>query len=602
MTQRSQAAPRAARGNDGDPFRGQVVALTCAGRDPAAVALCQALARVFGEKGARIAVVGVEDPRLRAAVDEVRDLGSEGLLVPGDVADPEVQAAMLAEVEGRWGRLDVVVLGVGDPGDVRALCRVPTARWRATYDRHIHPLGLVRRAAPLMRRSGRGTFVVLVEDAAPPHRQLVHPYPYRTALTAGQAFRLEFARLAAAELAESGLAVLAVNPGAAQGVRGEQAVHPLVSVERGLWGRTIRPEDVKVRRSQGHPAGRYPTPHEIARAIVALTAPDVRLAASGGLVEFGGGRDYRGTPRIAPARLAASPPDLRGRRVLLTGTAAPERLRSLLLGLADAGARVVLGASYARGVVSSLAGPLASLRDGGAVGPAVLPVDLDLRDEAAVRGLFERVLAEPGLGGLDAFVHATGELGVDAPLTGLSEREVLSLKEQFAFVPALVARYACVAVLVEAARREGIADPRFLELSSLVSLLERERGTLGSNGTLERRPGDWATEDEPLLQRAAREARCALVFVGPDTPRSDAASLRRLDVVRAHLQALVSSLAAEVGAVRGRVPTNLVFPGREYEPGDPDHAVRAVLHLLSDAAREVSGMVWYADARNAVAV
>ena len=67
------------------------------------------LAESFLQEGASVAVCG----RSRSALDRFSRVHPEALAVQADVTDPDARAAMLDEVTGRFGRLDVLVNNAG---------------------------------------------------------------------------------------------------------------------------------------------------------------------------------------------------------------------------------------------------------------------------------------------------------------------------------------------------------------------------------------------------------------------------------------------------------------------------------------------------------
>jgi NAD(P)-dependent dehydrogenase (short-subunit alcohol dehydrogenase family) len=69
----------------------------------------RAIARAFGARGDRVALLARNEEALHAAADEVRRLGGEALVLPLDVADAAAVEHAAATVEARWGGLDVWV-------------------------------------------------------------------------------------------------------------------------------------------------------------------------------------------------------------------------------------------------------------------------------------------------------------------------------------------------------------------------------------------------------------------------------------------------------------------------------------------------------------
>jgi NAD(P)-dependent dehydrogenase (short-subunit alcohol dehydrogenase family) len=77
-----------------------------------------ALARRFATRGMRIVIGDVEEPALKAAVDELTDGGADVIGVPTDVTDPEQVEELARAAEKRFGAIHVACnnAGVGAGG------------------------------------------------------------------------------------------------------------------------------------------------------------------------------------------------------------------------------------------------------------------------------------------------------------------------------------------------------------------------------------------------------------------------------------------------------------------------------------------------------
>lgn len=69
----------------------------------------RAIARAFGEQGARVGLIARNIDGLEAAADEIRARGSEALVLPLDVTDARAVDEAAALVASTWGHLDVWV-------------------------------------------------------------------------------------------------------------------------------------------------------------------------------------------------------------------------------------------------------------------------------------------------------------------------------------------------------------------------------------------------------------------------------------------------------------------------------------------------------------
>ena len=110
-------------------------------------------ARLFVAEGARVTVVGIDEPRLRAAADE---LGAAGAAAVADVTDSsQVRAAVEAAV-ARFGRLDVVFSNAGISGEIgRHVTDYPEDVFARVLA--VHVLGafhVLKHALPVMNDGG----------------------------------------------------------------------------------------------------------------------------------------------------------------------------------------------------------------------------------------------------------------------------------------------------------------------------------------------------------------------------------------------------------------------------------------------------------------
>jgi NAD(P)-dependent dehydrogenase (short-subunit alcohol dehydrogenase family) len=82
----------------------QVAVITGAGRN-----IGKAMAKLFASEGAKIAVVEMHEGRGQAVVDEIHRSGHEAMLVRCDVAKASDVQAMVKQVVGKFGGIDILV-------------------------------------------------------------------------------------------------------------------------------------------------------------------------------------------------------------------------------------------------------------------------------------------------------------------------------------------------------------------------------------------------------------------------------------------------------------------------------------------------------------
>jgi short-subunit dehydrogenase len=130
-----------------DSLAGKVVIITGASDGIGA-----RLAVILQRRGARLALAARNQERLR----EIG--GVSALIVPGDLTDPAVRAALIEKTLERWGQIDVLVNNAGR-GSYYSASTMPMDEARALFDLNFFaPLALSQLAAPHLRRS-RGSIV-----------------------------------------------------------------------------------------------------------------------------------------------------------------------------------------------------------------------------------------------------------------------------------------------------------------------------------------------------------------------------------------------------------------------------------------------------------
>jgi len=233
-----------------------------------------AVARGLVAEGARVAVVARHEERLRAAAAE---LGPEVLAVPADTTDDAAVRAMVEDVVGAWGGVDVLVNAAATTagGRVPALEDLTDAEVDADFDTKV--LGYLRCAravAPHMTAQGYGRIVNISGLNA-----------RRTGSIAGSIRNIAVAALTANladELGPSGVGVTVVHPGMVETERTPR----LVADRAAATGRTE--EAVRADLAAGSSLRRLVTAEEVADVVVFLCSPRA-VAVTGDAVGAGGG-------------------------------------------------------------------------------------------------------------------------------------------------------------------------------------------------------------------------------------------------------------------------------------------------------------------------
>jgi NAD(P)-dependent dehydrogenase (short-subunit alcohol dehydrogenase family) len=232
-----------------------------------AVALLAADAGWFVTINYRNDVVAAE-----STLAAVRERGSDGVLVQGDVVD-EAAVARMFDVAGADGRgLDGVVVNAGIVAPSMALAEMGIERLKRMFD--VNVLGAylcAREAARRMppARGGRGGSVVLVSSAA---SRLGSPFEFVD--YAGSKGAIDTLTIGLAkELGRDGVRVNAVRPG---------LIRTEIHADAGQPDRADR-------LGAGAPLGRAGEADEVAAAIVWLLS-DSSSYCTGSLLDVAGGR------------------------------------------------------------------------------------------------------------------------------------------------------------------------------------------------------------------------------------------------------------------------------------------------------------------------
>src|SRR5271155_3082244 len=202
-----------------------------------------ATALVLAEKRFRV-VVNYRSSTEEAdeVVGAVKAAGGEALAIRADVTDPDDVAAMFAETERHWGRVDVLVHNALIPYDVVSFADLSWEQLGGKLDREMRAAFLVTKAVvPGMISRGYGRLVYLSTGLSR------RPREGMITLGTAKAALDQFVRYIAFELAPHGITANLVAPDTVEGTTVFQRLTPEKRRELGAatpMGRLVRPEDV----------------------------------------------------------------------------------------------------------------------------------------------------------------------------------------------------------------------------------------------------------------------------------------------------------------------------------------------------------------------
>lgn len=171
----------------------------------ASTGIGESAARVFAAAGARVGLLARNE---EACARIAAEIGDAALALPGDVSDPEVLPRAVAEMQARFGTLDVLINNAGVITPIAPLDSVDPADWSALIDINLKGVFYGMRAAlPVMKSQKSGTIITISSGAAS------HPLEGWSAYCASKAGAAMLTRCAHHEAAASGVRVMGLSPG-----------------------------------------------------------------------------------------------------------------------------------------------------------------------------------------------------------------------------------------------------------------------------------------------------------------------------------------------------------------------------------------------------
>lgn len=177
-----------------------------------------------------------------AVVAAIKAAGGEAMAIRADVTVPDDVARMVADIEGRWDRVDALVHNALIPFAITTFADLTWEQLGGKLDRELHAAFLVTKAVvPGMISRGYGRLVYLSTGLSRRPRERM------ITLGTAKAAVDEFVRFVALELAPHGITANLVAPATVEGTKVSQQVSREQMRDLGAatpMGRLVRPEDV----------------------------------------------------------------------------------------------------------------------------------------------------------------------------------------------------------------------------------------------------------------------------------------------------------------------------------------------------------------------
>lgn len=238
------------------------------------------IAQHLVDAGVDVALNDVDADTLRDTKDQFADDPGDVISVPGDVSDPAVTSELLAQTVEAFGGLDILINNVGIAGPTAPCESISKADFMRTLEVNLGGhFNATREAIPHLT-NGEGRIVNLASISG--KRPLRDRSPY----TSSKMGVIGFTRTLAVELADRGVTVNAVCPGAVEGPRLQRVIERQAETQ----GRSVAEVEREFREES--PMGEFVQAPDIADAVIFLCSERARrvtgqdLNVSAGLVMY----------------------------------------------------------------------------------------------------------------------------------------------------------------------------------------------------------------------------------------------------------------------------------------------------------------------------
>jgi NAD(P)-dependent dehydrogenase (short-subunit alcohol dehydrogenase family) len=232
----------------------------------------KAIARLFLEEGASVAIADINADGLEAAVKDLSDAGAGKVLgIGGDVRSMADAGRMVAETVATFGAIDVLVCNAGITS-VAPIEQLTEEEWDAVLTTNVKGMfTLVKHAVPHMISQGGGNIVTLGSEMG------IVAVPESPAYNASKGAVIMFTKSIAVDLIRHNIRVNSLCPGITR--------TPLLQAE---VDNSIDPEKTAAEQASWAPIMRVADPAEIAQGALFLASDASSFAVGSCLVLDGG--------------------------------------------------------------------------------------------------------------------------------------------------------------------------------------------------------------------------------------------------------------------------------------------------------------------------
>lgn len=172
--------------------------------------LGESAARILGQNGAKVAVLGRTADEIKEVADAIKADGGEALAVTADISVPAEMAAAVQKVVDQWGRLDIVFANAGINGVWAPIDELTPEEWQTTVNINLNgTFYTIKYATPYLKRQGGSVIITSSVNGT-----RIFSNPGATAYSCTKAAQVAMAKMLALELAKHRVRVNVICPGA----------------------------------------------------------------------------------------------------------------------------------------------------------------------------------------------------------------------------------------------------------------------------------------------------------------------------------------------------------------------------------------------------
>ena len=170
----------------------------------------KAAAELMAKEGAKVALLGRSEDELQKTQAQIEANGGAAIPLLADISQPEQMQQATQKIFDKWGRLDIVFANAGINGVWASLEELAPEEWNKTININLTGTFLtVKYAVPYLKRQGGSVIITSSVNGT-----RVFSNTGATAYSCTKAAQVAFTKMVALELAEHGIRVNVICPGA----------------------------------------------------------------------------------------------------------------------------------------------------------------------------------------------------------------------------------------------------------------------------------------------------------------------------------------------------------------------------------------------------